>query len=72
MTEDDVGKSAQLKRRVRELEAENARLATEPDAADSDTAARPARGRGGWWRALLSALCILRLIHGPGVVNELR
>ena len=59
MTEDDVDKSAQLERRVRELEAENARPAAEPDAADSDTAARPARGKGGWWRALLSAVCIV-------------
>ena len=50
---------AQLERRVRELEAENARLAAESDAASSDVAARPTRGRGGWWRALLSAVCIV-------------
>jgi len=44
---------------VRELEADNARLAAESGAAGGGTAAGRARRRGGWWRALLSAVCIV-------------
>ena len=59
MTEVELDKSAQLEQRVRELEAENARLGAESDAAGGGTAAGRARRRGGWWRAFLSAICIV-------------
>ena len=59
MTDLELDKSGKLEQRVRELEAENARLAAESDVAGGGTAAGRARRRGGWWRALLSALCIV-------------
>ena len=59
MTDVELDKSGKLEQRVRELEAENARLAAESDVAGGGTAAGRARRRGGWWRALLSALCIV-------------
>jgi hypothetical protein len=59
VTDVELDKSAQLERRVRELEAENARLAAESDVAGAGTAAGRAPRRSGWWRALLSALCIV-------------
>ena len=59
MTDVELDKSGKLEQRVRELEAENARLAAESDVAGGGTAAGRARRRSGWWRALLSAVCIV-------------
>ena len=59
MTDVELDKSGKLEQRVRELEAENARLAAESDVTGGGTAAGRARRRGGWWRALLSAVCIV-------------
>jgi len=59
VTDVELDKSGKLEQRVRELEAENARLAAESDVTGGGTAAGRARRRGGWWRALLSALCIV-------------
>lgn len=54
--------TASLEARIRELEAENARLAAAPAAPDDaagDAAATTGKGRAGWWRGLLSAVCIV-------------
>ena len=59
MTDVELDKSAQLEQRVRELEAENARLAAESHVPDAGAAAGRAPRRSGWWRALLSAVCIV-------------
>src|SRR6185312_16379291 len=44
---------------VTDVEAENARLAAASDVAGAGTAAGRAPRRSGWWRALLSAVCIV-------------
>ena len=59
MTDLELDNSDQLEQRLRELEAENARLVAESDVASSDATAGRGRRRGGWWRALLSAICIV-------------
>jgi len=59
VTDVELDKSAQLEQRVRDLEAENARLAAESNVAGAGTAAGRAPRRSGWWRALLSAVCIV-------------
>jgi hypothetical protein len=59
VTDVELDKSAHLEQRVRELEAENARLAAESHVPDAGTAAGRAPRRSGWWRALLSAVCIV-------------
>jgi len=59
VTDVELDKSAHLEQRVRDLEAENARLAAASDVAGAGTAAGRAPRRSGWWRALLSAVCIV-------------
>ena len=59
VTDVELDKSAQLEQRVRELEAENVRLAAGSEVAREGAATGSVRRRGGWWRALLSAVCIV-------------
>ncbi|MBN9174082.1 MAG: hypothetical protein J0I70_08010, partial [Microbacterium sp.] len=52
--------SAELEQRVRELEEENARLVAATGSSATEAVARTGRRpRRGWWRAPLSALCII-------------
>lgn len=53
-----MGEDAALQARVRELEAENARLTVAAEVADAAERARPRR-RAGVWRSVVSAVCIV-------------
>lgn len=51
----DTDETAELRARLAALEAENARLRGVPETAEP----RPRAPRAGWWRAVLSAVCIV-------------